>query len=136
MSAAVALGTFAVDGTAAEAGAFRAAIGLPVDAALATLPLTFPMRWLVLPAVRTALAAMVPEHDLVLVHESQEFDYATPLLVDTRYTVSFTAHRKTDPAQVIVGGTIATEGGATVATLETILRLFSSDPALITAGGA
>ena len=124
---AVALGPFAVGGTAEEASAFRATIGLPTDGA-ATLPLTFPMRWLVTPAVREALAALVPEPDLVLVHESQTFEYAAPLLVGARYALRLTARRKTDPGQLIVDGTIAAENGVSVATLETILRLFAADP--------
>lgn len=133
-AAAVALGTFAVGGTADEAEAFRAAIGLPADVASATLPLTFSMRWLVTAAVRASLAAMVPEPDLVLVHESQAFDYVAPLRVGARYTMSLAARRRTDPDQLVVDGTIATEDGATVATLETILRLFSANP--VSAGTA
>jgi hypothetical protein len=124
---AAALGTFAVSGTAAEAESFRVATSLPPDGTQ-TLPLTFPMRWLVAPAVREALAALVPEPDLVLVHESQAFDYAAPLLTDHPYAMTLTARRKSDPAQLIVDGTIAARDGAAIGRLETILRLFSSRP--------
>ncbi len=122
-----ALGTFAVIGTLEQAAAFRAATGQRGEPAH-VLPLTFPMRWLVTTEVRAAIAMLVPQPDLVLVHESQTFDYVSPLRAGERYAMTLTARRKTDPDQLIVDGAIASLEGKPVATLETILRLFSSAP--------
>ena len=118
------LGAFAVAGSAADADAFRAATGLSTGGDV--LPLIFPMRWLVLPAVRSAMTSLVPESDLVLVHESQSFDYEAPLRIDTAYTMHLTGRRKTEPDQLIVDGAILDADGATLGTLETVLRLFSA----------
>ena len=119
------LGTFAVIGTAEEAKAYRAATGMAAEPSY-VLPLTFPMRWLATTEVRAAIATLVPQPDLVLVHESQTFDYVSPLRAGERYAMTLTARRKTDPDQLIVDGVIASLEGKHAATLETILRLFSS----------
>ena len=118
------LGAFAVAASAEEADAFRGATGLPLGGS--SLPLTFPMRWLATQAVRDSLTGLVSEPEIVLVHESQSFDYEAPLQVGTLYTLSLKGRRKTDPDQLVVDGTIADPNGITLARIETILRLFST----------
>ena len=122
-----ALGSFRVRADAAEVAAFRRATGLdPNDAAL---PLTFPIRWLVTPEVRAVLLDMVPEPDLVLVHESQVFAYERPLQPDIDYTLVLTARREATPDRLFVDGMLADADGVACATVETILRLFSTKAA-------
>ena len=124
------LGCFPVAGTAAEARAFRSAIGLsPADGAnlpLPFLPLTFPMRWLAAPDVRRAMIAMVPDR-VALVHEAQTFDYERLLRVGESYALTLLARREVDPDRLVLDGSIAAGDGAPVARLETVLRLFPLD---------
>ena len=120
---ATSLGAFAVATGTAELAAFRLATGL---AGGSGVPLTFPMRWLALPEVRTALLAMVPEPDVVPVHESQSFDYVEPLKADEPYHLAVSARRETSPDRLIVEGVVSSAGGGLCARLETILRLVST----------
>lgn len=121
---AIALGGFGVEASPDEIAAFRAATGLPAQGE--TLPLTFPIRWMASPAVRDAVATLAPESDLILVHESQTFDYATALRVGEPYTLTLTGRRVTTPDRLIVDGTVAAADGSICARLETILRLVST----------
>lgn len=114
---------FEVSAEPREVEAFRRAIGLTGESA--SLPLTFPMRWLAAPDVRAALMTMVPEPDLVPVHESQAFEYLSPLTMGRSYTLTLAARREASPDRLVVATTIASAEGATHATGETILRLFS-----------
>lgn len=123
----VALGGFPVVAGRADVAAFRKATGLDGDGA--TLPLTFPMRWLAAGEIRAAIASAAPDEDVVLVHESQAFEYAIPLRVGEPYTMVLAARRETDPARLIVDGTIQAADGSAHATLETIMRLFPLDAA-------
>lgn len=119
-----ALAAIPVVATPDEIAAFRAAIGLdPEDPAV---PLTFPMRWLTSEAVVEATRSMVPEPDLVLVHEGQTFDYERPLVAGERYLLELSAHRHTAPDRLVLDGTIAAADGPLFGRLETVLRLFSS----------
>lgn len=119
-----ALGTFAVSAQAAEVDAFRRAARLEETGD--TLPFTWPIRWMARPDVRAALTALVPEADLVPFHESQTFDYAAPLRAGTDYTLAMTARRESAPDRLVVEGSIAVADGSVVATVETVLRLFST----------
>ena len=114
------LGRFEVRAEPAEVTAFRRATGLPVADAL---PLTFPIRWLAAPAVRAAMSAMVPDADLVFLHEAQTFDYAVPLRCGETYAMALTARREDDPDRLVVDATILAADGAPCARCETVLRL-------------
>jgi hypothetical protein len=117
-----ALGRFAVVGTAEEVDAFCRATGA---AAGPTLPLTFPMRWLVAPGVRTALLDLVGDADIVLVHESQSFAYTSPLRIGDLYALDLTARRETAPDRLILDGAVIDSSGGEQARIETILRLIA-----------
>ncbi len=117
------LGRFEVRAEPSEVAAFREATGLSDRGD--TLPLTFPIRWLAAPEVRAALAAMVPDADLVLVHESQTFDYDAPLQGGKTYALSLAARREAEPDRLVIDTTILAADGAPRARCETILRLFS-----------
>lgn len=120
------IGSFRVKADPAEVAAFRKATGLG-DAG-ATLPLTFPMRWMVRQEVRAAILAMVVEPDIVLVHESQSFDYERPLVCGEDYVLALSARRESAPDRLFVDGTIS-GGQGTLCKIETILRLFSTEAA-------
>ena len=122
----VAIGTFAVSAEAAEVAAFRRAARL--EDADEMLPSTWPIRWMARPDIRAALTALVPEPDLVPFHESQTFDYAAPLRVGTIYELAVSARRDSAPERLVVEGVLSAEG-ARVATIETVLRLFSTGAA-------
>jgi hypothetical protein len=119
-----ALGTFTVSSTAGEAGAFREATG--VKSASDVLPLTFPMRWLAAPEIRAALLDAVADPDVVLVHESQAFDYAQRLRSGESYALSVSARRESAPERLLVDGVISDGSGRELARLETILRLIKA----------
>lgn len=118
------IGSFRVRAEPGEVAAFREATGLPGDHA--NVPLTYPMRWLVTPDIRAALLAMVPEPDLVLVHESQTFDYQRQLRCGADYVLSLAVRREAAPDRLFVDGMIADAEGLPFAAVETILRLFST----------
>ena len=120
------LGTFAVTAEGGEVAAFRAATGLaPGD----EVPATYAMRWLAAPEVRAATLAMVPEPDVVPVHESQTFDFIAPLTVGSDYRMEIAARRETAPERLILDAAIRGGDGAPCLRVETILRLFSTVPA-------
>jgi hypothetical protein len=108
VSDATAIGRFAVVGTVAEARAFCLATG---STPAATLPLTYPMRWLALPDVRAGVLDLLPSADVILVHESQSFAYSHPLYVDRLYTLALFARREETPDRVILDGTVIDVAG-------------------------
>ena len=116
------IGTFAVSADADDVAAFRRAARLDESDAL---PFTWPIRWMARPDIRAALTALVPEPDLVPFHESQTFDYAAPLRAGTGYMLAVTARRDGAPERLVVEGVLSADG-ARVATIETVLRLFST----------
>ena len=120
-----AIGSFAVSADEAEIAAFRRAARLDEGDAL---PFTYPIRWMARPDIRAALTALVPEAGLVPFHESQSFDYAAPLRAGTRYALAVTARRESAPDRLVVEGVLSA-GRARVATIETVLRLFSTEAA-------
>jgi len=120
------IGTFAVSASAADVSAFCRAAHLPDGDAL---PFTYPIRWLARPEVRAGLTVLVPESDLVPFHESQSFDYARPLRRETAYALAVTARREHAPERLVVAATISAEDGTVAATIETVLRLFSTQRA-------
>ncbi|WP_158809852.1 hypothetical protein [Beijerinckia sp. L45] len=123
MSGSTALGRFAVVGTIAEADAFCRATGV---APAATLPLTYPMRWLALPDIRAGLLDLASGAEAVLVHESQSFAYTHPLFVDQLYTLTVFARREAAPDRVILDGVVTDAAGVEQLRIETILRLIAA----------
>jgi hypothetical protein len=117
------LGSFRVEAERHQVETFRAATGLASDGL--TLPVTYPVRWLMTPEIRAALLALVPETDLALVHESQSFNYERPLRCGVTYVLSLAARREAAPDRLLVDGTIADDAGAVHARTETVLRLFA-----------
>lgn len=123
-AAVAALGTFVVSSTDDEAAAFRVATG--AESAGGVLPLTYPMRWLVGPEIRAALLDAVADPDVVLVHESQIFDYSHRLRSGESYALSLSTRRESAPERLLVDGAINDDSGMELARLETILRLIKA----------
>lgn len=117
------LGRFAVTTDPAVVDAFRRATGRDDDG---KVPLTFPMRWLALPDVRTAVLRLLPETDIVPVHESQSFECAEPLVVGRSYSMSLEGRRETGPDRLVLDAVVSNEAGDSVVHLETMLRLIST----------
>lgn len=120
------IGTFAVAADAAEVAAFRRAAGL--GEGRDGLPFTWPIRWMARPDIRAALTALVQEPNIVPFHEAQTFDYAAPLRADVAYTLAVTARRESTPDRLVAEGRLAADG-VPVASVETVLRLFSTKAA-------
>ena len=120
MSALAALGTFPVVADGEAVAAFRAATDCAADCAV---PVTFPMRWLMQPDVRQAIMSLLPEANLVPVHESQSFDYVEALRVDASYRLLLSGARSREPARLTVQAAIADAAGVELARLDTVLRL-------------
>ena len=80
-------------------------------------------RWLAEPDVRRAILSLVPESDLLPVHEGQSFDYAAPLEPEVAYRLLLSAARSREPERLTVHGTVVDGGGVELARLETVLRL-------------
>jgi hypothetical protein len=118
-----ALGSFPVAGTEEAATLFRQATGSTTTGA--ALPLTFPMCWMTGPEVRAAVFAFLNDDRVVLIHESQSFDYATPLRVGEPYRLILQARREQGPDRLLIFGDVLTAAGDVAAKVETILRLIS-----------
>ncbi len=90
MSGERALGTFVVRATAAEAAAFQRETGGTGQG----VPFTFPVRWLARPDFQAIAVDMIGDASWVPIHESQSFDYRTPLASDTDYEMAVTMKRE------------------------------------------
>lgn len=87
------------------------------------VPLTYPVRWLALPAVRGAILQSIGGSGFLPVHEAQSFSYERPLRIETDYVLAVEARRTATPPRVIVKMAISTSEGAMCARAETVLRI-------------
>ena len=117
----VELGPFAVSATAADVAALCGAAQLEANG---DVPFTFPIRWLARPEIRGALVALTPEPGLVPFHESQTFEFASPLQAGVSYVMDVAARREHAPERIVVDARLAAADAALVAKVETVLRLF------------
>lgn len=119
---AAALGPFPVMVDAERAAAYGAEAGL-APRADGCAPLCFPAVWLSAPDIRAAIARVCAEADSVPVHESQSFDYDSPLRVGESYDLSLTLRREAAPPRLVIEAVVAAPGGEVCARIETMLRL-------------
>lgn len=112
------IGPFSVRTDAAEAAEFAAALGLRTRPG--SIPLTFPIRWLALPAVHAAIeAAIGTPHP---VHASQTFHYETNVEPDRDYAFRVAiAHDRATSPRLVVRGTVSDSADRCVLRLETVL---------------
>ena len=98
---------------------FRSALG----AAAADIPATFPVVWLGRPAVREALRPVLGP-GLLLIHESQSFDYERPLKSGARYVLTGVARRESERDRLIVAARAhEADAGVLSVTMQSVLRL-------------
>ncbi len=119
MSGERALGTFVVRATAAEAEAFRRETGGTGQG----VPFTFPVRWLARADFHAVAVEMIGDANWVPIHESQSFDYRTPLAPDTDYKMAVTMKREIEPSRIVLIAQIGRPDEASYLTMEMILRI-------------
>ncbi len=87
------------------------------------VPLTFPARWLALPAVRGAILQSIGGSGFLPVHEAQSFSYERELQIETDYVLAVEACRTATPPRVTLKMEVSTGEGAICARVETVLRI-------------
>jgi hypothetical protein len=123
------VGPIEVKADAAEADAFRRATSA-VGEASDELPFTFPMRWLAHAEIRAAAARLIGDEtgeQMLALHESQTFDYASPLKVGETYRLNVTLSRPPQAQQITVDAEIGPGADLIYLRMEMILRLFTVD---------
>jgi hypothetical protein len=113
----------------------RAAIAAFADATAPlagdSVPLTFPFRWLSLPAIRSVIVDLIGADGVLPVHEAQKFDYDHALLPDADYDLTVEAKRSEGPPRLTLRGVVSTLQGEACVRFETVLRIvpLASSPA-------
>ncbi|MGH6822941.1 MAG: hypothetical protein ACRECP_05785 [Methylocella sp.] len=87
------------------------------------VPLTFPIRWLALPAVRGLILQLIGGQGFLLVHEGQSFAHERELRIETDYVLAIEARRTAKPPRLTLKMAVATGRGEICAHLETVLRI-------------
>ncbi|MGH6795017.1 MAG: hypothetical protein ACREDD_03375 [Methylocella sp.] len=87
------------------------------------VPLTFPVRWLALPAVRGLIMQLTGGQGFLPVHEGQSFAYEHELRIETNYVLAIEARRAEQPPRLTLRMAIATAHGEICARSETLLRI-------------
>ncbi|MGB6326582.1 MAG: hypothetical protein WBG11_12655 [Methylocella sp.] len=90
---------------------------------LGFVPLTFPFRWLALPAIRGLISQLIGGQGFLPVHEAQSFAYEHELRIDTDYILAVEAHRTAKPPRLTLEMAVSTGQGEICAHLETVLRV-------------
>jgi hypothetical protein len=89
------------------------------------VPLTFPFRWLTLPAIRAAIVDMIGGDGVLPVHEAQNFAYERALLPDADYDLTVEAQRSEEPPRLTLRCAVSTLEGEVCTRFETVLRIVS-----------
>ncbi|PZR90012.1 MAG: hypothetical protein DLM68_05220 [Hyphomicrobiales bacterium] len=87
------------------------------------VPLTFPVRWLALPAVRGLILQLIGGQGFLPVQEGQSFAYEHELRIETDYVLDIEARRAAKPPRLILRMAVSTGQGEICAHLETVLRI-------------
>jgi hypothetical protein len=87
------------------------------------VPLTFPIRWLALPAVRGLISQLIGGQGFLPVHEAQSFSYEHELRIETDYVLAIEARRTPRPPRLTLKMAITTGQGKICARSETVLRI-------------
>lgn len=86
------------------------------------VPLTFPVRWLALPAVHSLIVQSIGS-GFIPIHEAQNFAYERALQIGADYILGVEASRTSAPERLTLRMSIATPQGDICARLETVLRI-------------
>lgn len=115
------VGPIAVRTDAIDVAAFAAALGL--RRGLGPVPLTFPIRWLSLPAIRSTVIRGLGLTGEAIVQQAQTFTYCAALATDCHYSFEVEARRERGSAdRTLLRGTVRDSTGAVVVSLDTLLR--------------
>ena len=88
------------------------------------VPLTFPFRWLALPAIRAQILQLIGGDGFLPVHEAQSFAYEQSLRIDTDYVLAVEIEdRRKAAAPDSENGGFDRGRGRFAPDLETILRI-------------
>jgi hypothetical protein len=87
------------------------------------VPLTFPCRWLALPALRGLILQLIGGQGFLPVHEAQSFAYEHELRIETDYVLAVEARRTAKPPRLTLKMAVSTGQGEICAHLETVLRI-------------
>ncbi len=90
---------------------------------LGFVPLTFPFRWLALPAIRGLILQLIGGQGFLPVHEAQSFAYERELRLETDYVLAVEARRTAKPPRLTLKMAVSTEEGEICARIETVLRI-------------
>ncbi len=90
---------------------------------LGFVPLTFPFRWLALPAIRGLILQLIGGQGFLPVHEAQSFAYEHELRIETDYVLAVEARRTAKPPRLTLKMAVSTGQGEICAHLETVLRI-------------
>lgn len=90
---------------------------------LGFVPVTFPARWLALPAIRGLILQMIGGQGFLPVHEAQSFAYEHELLIETDYVLAVEARRTAKPPRLTLKMAVSTGQGEICARFETVLRI-------------
>jgi hypothetical protein len=93
------------------------------DRTLGFVPLTFPCRWLALPALRGLISQLIGGQGFLPVHEAQSFAYEHELRIETDYLLAVEARRTAKPPRLTIKMAVSTGQGEICAHLETVLRI-------------
>lgn len=110
-----------------EIAAFLAATG--GTKAPGFVPLTFPFRWLALPAVRDRIVEALGGTEALPVHEAQEFTYLRDLELNSDYLFAVTLRRSENPARLTLRAEVCTQSQEPCLCFETVLRIVPLAPA-------
>jgi hypothetical protein len=86
------------------------------------VPLTFPVRWLALPAVHDLIMRSIGS-GFIPIHEAQNFAYERALQIEADYILGVEACRTPAPPCLTLRMSIATAEGDICARLETVMRI-------------
>jgi hypothetical protein len=87
------------------------------------VPLTFPFRWLALPAIRGLILQLTGGEGFLPVHESQSFAYEKSLHIDTRYVLDVEIEASEKPPRLILKMAVSNGDREICVRLETVLRI-------------
>lgn len=87
------------------------------------VPVTFPARWLALPAIRGLILQLIGGQGFLPVHEAQSFAYERELRIETDYVLAVEARRTAKPPRLTLKMAVSTGQGEICAHLETVLRI-------------
>src|ERR1700736_1786675 len=90
---------------------------------VAFVPLTFPFRWLALPAIRGLILQLIGGDGFLPVHEAQSFAYERELRVEADYVLSVECRPTPKPPRLTLKMDVSTGQGEICAQLETVLRI-------------